>query len=263
MTRALASRQHRRSGRGSRPGRTAGRPGGAGVGTLCRAEIFSIRTTRSLWLPLVLLPLVHVGPMAAWGADMTDEATWNALRPRSGLLAGYVMMVFAVLLTAQHYRYRTATLSWLATPARHRTLLAQLLVAAVVAGTTTAVIFGGWVLAGAVRHGPHAVRLDAPGELAAAFAVTALGVVGAAVVGGCVATIVRSATAALLCLAGSFAAELAVSQIRFLGPTTGPLRLLAWPTSEGSTRATVAVASWIVVGAVAAAVAQRRDLTGG
>ena len=240
-----------------------GRVGGAGVWTLFQAEVFTIRTTRMLRATLVVLLLVHVPPLAAWGQGATAEATWNSLRPRSGLLACYVLTVFAVLLAGQDYRYRTVSLSWLATPSRHRTLVARLFVTAATAAATTSVIFTAWMLAGAVRLGAKAVRLDAPAELASAYAVTVFAVVGAAVVGACVATIMRSTTGALLCLAGLSVIELVISEIRFVGPATSPLRILAWPTSEGSVESTVAVGVWMLVGAVAAAVTQRRDLPGG
>jgi len=238
----------------------AGRP--AGIGLLVRTELFKLSTSRGQRAAVALFLLVQIPMLAFWGRGTLPESTWDGLRSRSGLLLGYLLMALGVQIAASEFRWRTATLTWLVTPARHRVLGAQLLTVVVLGTVLSALTFTAWVVCGVARQDGPTMRLDRPGELAAAFAVVAVTVCAAGVVGVSAGALTRGPSAALLGLVGVGLLELIGDSTRFRGPVTSPLGVLGWPTSELSTVSLWASVGWAVAATAAALAALRRDLPG-
>ncbi|MBL7495341.1 ABC transporter permease [Frankia sp. CNm7] len=251
----------RRRTRG-RPPVPAPPPRPAGLGTLVRTEFFKISTNRGQRGAVALFLLLQIPMLGFWGAGALPEATWNGLRARSGLLLGYLLMALGVQVAAGEFRWRTATLTWLVTPARHRVLGAQLLATVALGVALSALTFTAWVVAGAVRHDAAAMRLDRPGDLAVAFAVVAVTVCAAGVVGVAAGSIARGSSAALFTLLGVGLGELVGDDTRFRGPVTSALGVLGWPTSELDLLSFWAAVASALVATAAAFVALRRDLPG-
>jgi hypothetical protein len=227
---------------------------------LVRAELFKIYTSRWQRASLVLVLLVHVPPLLLWGGQSSPEATWNGLRARSGLLAGYALLTFGVIIVCQEYRHRTVALTWLVTPARRRVLAAQAAAVTVAGVPLCTVLLAAWTAVGAARHGGAAVHADAPGDLLGAYGVVVVTVGAAGVLGVSVGALTRSSTAALLALSGCAMVELASDRLRFHGPVTSILGVLAWPTSEDVTTSLVAAVCWAAAAFGVALAAVGRDL---
>ncbi|MBX6388877.1 MAG: ABC transporter permease [Frankia sp.] len=239
-----------------------GRAGGARLTTLLRAELFKIATNRGQRYALFLFWVLQAPMLVFLGADAAAEPTWDGLRSRSGLMLGYLLMALGALVSAQEFRWRTATLAWLVTPARRRVLVAQLLAVSVVGLAAATVTFTAWTAVGTVRVGGQAMRLDRPGDLAAQYVVVAATVCAAGAVGLAAGALTRSPSGALLGLCGIGLLELIGDSTRFYGPVTSPLGVLAWPTSELDPWSFGMALVWAGVWMAAAAILTRRDLPG-
>ncbi|MCK9875083.1 ABC transporter permease [Frankia sp. Ag45/Mut15] len=236
----------------------AGSTGGAGIGVQARTEAFRIASGR--WQPIALLAAVVVQiPPMLW-ASQDAVIAYNGLRARSGLSTAYVTMALGIIVATQGYRYRTADLTFLVVPHRHRVVVAQALVVGAVGVALSAVLFAGWLAVGVLRHGAAGMRLDQPGRLLVAYAVVALTVAAAAALGVGLGTILRGSSVALLTLIGAGAFELAFDGARFHGPATAVLGVLAWPTSELEGTSLVAAVGWGGLALGGALLAVRRDL---
>ncbi|MCM3883021.1 ABC transporter permease [Frankia sp. R82] len=229
-----------------------------GVGVLARTEAFRIASGR--WQPLVLLAAVvlQVPPML-WSTQAAEIA-YNGLRARSGLSTAYVTMALGIVVSTQGYRYRTADLTFLVVPGRHRVVAAQALVVGAIGVALSALLFAGWLTIGVLRHGADGMHLDRPGQLVTAYGVVALTVTAAAALGVGLGTIMRGSSAVLFALIGCAGFELALDGIRFHGPVTAVLGVLAWPTSELEGTSLVAAVGWGALALAGALLTVRRDL---
>ncbi|OHV74787.1 hypothetical protein BCD48_02910 [Pseudofrankia sp. BMG5.36] len=227
-----------------------------------RTEFFKIATSRGQRNTVALFLIFQIPTLVFWGSQASPISTWEGLRSRSGLLLGYLLMALGVQIAANEFRWRTATLTWLVTPARHRVLGAQLLTVVALGAALSALTFTAWVAVGVGRHDARTMRLDRPGELAGAFAVVVLAVCAAGVVGVAVGSIARGPSTALLGLVGVGLLELIGDSSRFRGPVTSPLGVLGWPTSELDAVSLWAALGWGAAATAAALAALRRDLPG-
>ncbi|OHV39587.1 MULTISPECIES: hypothetical protein [Pseudofrankia] len=227
-----------------------------------RTELFKITASRGQRNAIALFLLLQIPMLVFWGAQASPASTWDGLRARSGLLLGYLLMALGAQIAASEFRWRTATLTWLVTPARHRVLGAQLLTVVALGAALSTLTFTAWVSVGVARHDARTMRLDRPGELAGTFAVVVLAVCAAAVVGVAVGSLTRGPSAALLGLVGVGLLELVGDTSRFRGPVSSPLGVLAWPTSELDAVSLWASLGWAAAATAAALVALRRDLPG-
>jgi hypothetical protein len=250
---AEAARPARAHGRTRRPRR---------LGVLVRTELFKISTSRGQRNAVAVFLLLQIPMLAFWGADASPDNTWDALRSRSGLLLAYLLMALGVQVAASEFRWRTATLTWLATPVRRRVLGAQLLAVGGLGAVLSMLTFIAWVTAGAIRHDGATMRLDRPGELLGAYAVVVVTVCAAGVVGVAAGSIARGPSAALLGLLVLGLVELIGDASRFRGPVTSPLGVLGAPSTELDAAAFLAGIAWAAAGTVAALGALRRDLPG-
>ncbi|SNQ52167.1 conserved membrane hypothetical protein [Frankia canadensis] len=231
----------------------------AGVGVLVRTELFKVASSRWQATGLLAVVVLHV-PLMLWSGQQAP-AFWEGLRSRSGLFVAYAVMAFGVLVVAQEYRHRTAALSFLAVPGRARVTAAQFVT---VAGTGLAMcsaLFLAWLAVGVARYGGTGMHLDRPGQVVGAYAVVAVTVCAAGMIGVGLGTILRGSTGALLALGGCAAVEPLTDLTRFHGPATAPLGVLAWPTSELEISSLAGALCWGVLALVGALIAVRRDIS--
>jgi hypothetical protein len=231
----------------------------AGIGVLVRTEAFKVASSR--WQPVALLAVVvlHVPPMLWSGQEA--PAYWEGLRSRSGLFVAYTIMIFGVLVVAQEYRHRTAELSFLAVPGRHRITAAQCVTVAAAGLTMCSALFTAWLAVGVARYGAAGMHLDRPTRVVGAYGVVAVTVCAAGMIGVGLGTILRGSTGALVALGSCAAVEPLTDATRFLGPATSPLGVLAWPTSELEITSLCSALGWGVLALVGALIAVHRDLT--
>lgn len=242
---------------------------------LVRAELRKLTTTRMPWAFLVVLVLfavinavaITIGTDAdgskAFIATAADQASLLAWGQNAFLIAGLLGAIAA----AREYGHTTVVPTFLASPRRHRTVLAQLS-AVVVAGATLGVVGGGLVVATGAASLPFT---DYPFLLSAAtvariVAVSTLAGAAGALLGSGVGWVVRNAggavaaTGLLMFIAPPLIAQLASGTGPWM-PATLVSRLSGVADGPALPAAVAVLVVWAAVPALAGLVTvQRRDI---
>lgn len=226
---------------------------------LARTELFKLRSTKGPWITLATTVSAQAVLALVIGMQAETSLVRDALGPRAGVLTGYPVLLLGASSITQEFRYRTIVPAFLATPARWRVLAAKGLALTVLSVVLSAVTQTIWLAAGVLRHNAAAMHADRGAEMARLYGVTALGVALLGLWGLALGAIVRNSSAVLVILAVGTLAEGALEQLRFRGPFTSGLGVLADRTAGGIPSALGPLCLWVTVALCAASVVIRRD----